>query len=1460
MKKASNISHPLKNRSGLSQKNRVKQALLPDSVAIDGKTLADRLYLISEYAKQINFYDHKKDGSEGEFQEISNWVAFFNNSLPFKLAVLSKTDTNELETQFLLLSKELKNNPSKQTLESLLEFIYNKIILPVSTLFNVVEKNQNSFSTSLLSIIKSSFAEPLKSFIGLYNASATFLCVRKRNFNAFLNLPWQLKVEDIYAIEICIQQEKKGKKGAFLKAEAILNTIFYQMLSGFNQITETTPDFIEESLYPLEESLQKKHQPHLALLFTFLEIFKYFQGNLNELGKKHLDFFYEKVLKMIPKEAVPDKAHIVFEVAKHLDEYPLPKDLLLKDGKDINKQDIRFGLDHEIILDKARIKDLRTLSLNPIRDGDNGYIEGVYMAPVANSTDGKGKKFQKEQSPNWATLGAKYSKFIQEGNNIPDQHPQARLGFVLASPVLFLQEGERTIKIFLNCNMGSGASEISKLITNAKTVYTLTDGCIDELSITAKTYVTQILAKQNPYTFDDKKKFLDTRDPVSCDYIFNDKDRHNIMRCIHSSSPVDMPLFKVRFSGEEEWIEGTPEIKINNPPFAELSSPGEIQFELNITLEADKPAVTFFNEEVLKEKIDLKENFPVVKIELNKDLKIDLTQEDEGTETDEDSEEKCCLKKRREENNLSNISPYHFLQQLKLVNAKIDVNVCGVKNLIVQNDENLQDVNKPIYPFGPRPKVGEDWFVDGGADFYIGSREVFCKNWKKFWINTEWKDKPLDLHEHYRFYRDPNFENGDKAITELSFRFLTSILYNGEWVKDSINNNKPPQPTTTDGSEVTEHDKNYSANYNPGELMPLFESVQIENNPCESISISDKTTYGHQINEDFFDGNGYSYSPKSMPIEPLQPLTVNSRKGFVKLTLAGISFQHERFTHVLTRQMMALANLVDPKSIEEALDKLEQAETLCDESENRIDEIKSWSDTLDDLKDEVKKSPPPPPFRPSDIPDTLPDDLSPYGLEKIGESLCDRITAIKNKFDNEAVAGIPKEPYTPIIKNLSIDYNAVANINDIDIIHLYPYENTSKYEDIEQNPTLFPFFDDEGTLFIGIENLTLGGQLSVLFQLAEATADSESDRAEIKWHYLTNNNWQTLEPDFDILSDETDGLTVSGIVTIAVPAEISKTGNTIMPDNLYWIKVSAGKNVKSVAETIGIHTQAAKTSARFSELSDKTRLDTALAAGSVAKLVESDFSVKKVEQLYPSFGGRLPEASGHFYVRVSEHLKHKGRGVTIHDYERIVLEGFPEVYKVKCISHTMGLSANSYRRDLEIAPGYTVVAVIPDLTKLKSGNQLEPKVPVSLLEKISRHLRKKTSPFARIKIMNPRYEYVNVTIAVTLHKGKSHSFYSKKLKEDITLFLAPWFLGDSEKIAFGQVVLFSDIVGFVEQLEYVDYIKNLELKGECDQTGDIIKPLTARSVLTGGDICVSIVEEECIECDDEPIREPQIIN
>jgi hypothetical protein len=399
---------------------------------------------------------------------------------------------------------------------------------------------------------------------------------------------------------------------------------------------------------------------------------------------------------------------------------------------------------------------------------------------------------------------------------------------------------------------------------------------------------------------------------------------------------------------------------------------------------------------------------------------------------------------------------------------------------------------------------------------------------------------------------------------------------------------------------------------------------------------------------------------------------------------------------------------------------------------------------------------------------------------------------------------------------------------------------------------MFPTFCDEGNFFIGLKDLVPGSNVNILFQLAEATADSESVRENVQWYYLENNTWKMLRTGFEVLNDDTDGLTTSGIIKFSLPANITNE-NSILPKGLHWIRASIPCTSRSVSEIIGIHTQAVRATFTNEAVNDKLRLAKPLEAGAVSKLQIADASVKKITQPYESFGGRIPEEEGHFYIRVSELLRHKNRAIQKFDYERLVLEAFPQIFKVKCINHSYALDAGKFINDFPVAPGYVLIATIPDLNQLKAAQSFEPKVPVSLLEQIEKYLKKITSPFVRMRIMNPRYEKVNFCIRVKLQQGKDEVYYKEELEKDIREFLAPWAIGEFEKLAFGQPISRSDLIRFIESKDYIDYIIDLrmihedtlkDIKTEAGNQPEIV-PISPRSILIAGSIDVCIDQPGC---------------
>ncbi|MEL7534910.1 MAG: hypothetical protein AAFN10_26645, partial [Bacteroidota bacterium] len=413
---------------------------------------------------------------------------------------------------------------------------------------------------------------------------------------------------------------------------------------------------------------------------------------------------------------------------------------------------------------------------------------------------------------------------------------------------------------------------------------------------------------------------------------------------------------------------------------------------------------------------------------------------------------------------------------------------------------------------------------------------------------------------------------------------------------------------------------------------------------------------------------------------------------------------------------------------------------------------------------------------------------------------------------------IPNEPYTPILKDISLDYTASADSQnaDIDFYQLLPFTDSFQAQPLDANPDLLYNIKDEGTLFIGLQNLTPGSILNLYFQLAEATADSEFDPAVIEWAYIKDNQWQTLRDQFQILADGTEGFTRSGIVKISVPGDISTENVTLLApteEPLYWFKVSAKENTAAICETIAVYTQAVKVKASLQADNDLNRLAQPLPKESLADLAQADSAISTVLQPADSQGGSPPESddTDNYYLRVSERLRHKGRAVNAFDYERIVLEAFPMIRTVKCITHAMSLAGSTYRQDLQLAPGFVTIALIPDLEYLKSANSATPKASISLLNEIKTYLQARVSPFVQLKIANPRYEAVHVEVDVQFKPGLNASFYLKELAREIRLFLTPWLGGDQAKLCFAHGASQSDLVGFVEARPYVDFISCVNL-------------------------------------------------
>ena len=359
---------------------------------------------------------------------------------------------------------------------------------------------------------------------------------------------------------------------------------------------------------------------------------------------------------------------------------------------------------------------------------------------------------------------------------------------------------------------------------------------------------------------------------------------------------------------------------------------------------------------------------------------------------------------------------------------------------------------------------------------------------------------------------------------------------------------------------------------------------------------------------------------------------------------------------------------------------------------------------------------------------------------------------------------------------------------------------------------LLPAYNFAGELLLGLQDLHPGDSVSVLFQVAEGSADPDLPQEDLNWFVLCDNYWKSLSRS-EVVLDTTNQLLTSGIITFVIPGEAT-TSNTILPADRIWLKAALAQNVDAVCRLIQVAANAVEVRFLAPE-KNPPHLLSALPRDRIIKLKGGLPAVKALQQPFPSFGGRAPETAEAFYVRTSERLRHKNRCLSAWDYERLILENFPRVHRVKCIPHA--------REGCWLAPGHVLLVVIPDLktqnrldlSKVEGDadllNRLHPKVDANTLRRITEFVRKHCGMQVQVKAKNPLYQEIKLDFRVRFLAGKEFNFHSRALKQALIKFLSPWAFAPDREIYFGGKIYKSVILNFVEDLDYVDYVTDFKM-------------------------------------------------
>lgn len=446
-----------------------------------------------------------------------------------------------------------------------------------------------------------------------------------------------------------------------------------------------------------------------------------------------------------------------------------------------------------------------------------------------------------------------------------------------------------------------------------------------------------------------------------------------------------------------------------------------------------------------------------------------------------------------------------------------------------------------------------------------------------------------------------------------------------------------------------------------------------------------------------------------------------------------------------------------------------------------------------------------------------------------------------------ADAYVVNPPYTPKLKSLVVDYSASAEQpavlaapgrNSGVLLHWHPFGHEAlqsttastaapidptaalMQDDPDPNPLwvpgmsvpLLPAYGAEGELYIGLASVQPPQRLSLLFQVAEGTADPDAAPQPVRWSVLGGNRWRSLQAgplEGNLLADGTRGLVQSGIVELQLPVVAPSTllpgadwPPTAAGSGRYWLRLQRERAIAGVCDLVALHPHAVLAERELiggdppgDDLADP------LPAGLVSGPQEPVPGLAKLLQPYSSFGGRPAEQGAHFDTRVSERLRHRQRALTPWDYEHLVLEQFAQLHKVKCLRAD----------ELGGEPGRVDLVVVPDIANRFPSDPFAPKASADLIREVESFLADKVPAFAQLRVKNPYFVALKVRCGVRFMPGTDEGYCRDRLNDELNRFLSPWAYDEGADLVIGGSIYANSIINFIEQRDYVDYIAGLRL-------------------------------------------------
>ncbi|WP_303315342.1 hypothetical protein Q4Q34_15505 [Flavivirga abyssicola] len=403
----------IERRKGTIQYQRINPNLLNPEFKIDERSFEDLLAYIVSYVEYINFYT-TEDIIDG------NWKALVEQDPVIYIIGIIKAPINSLHEEESIPEKKIQ----------ILLGWYDKIEKWYHTLLHFKEGLlANKIGNVLLDVLQDK-KQNLEDI--LENIKAQTLST-----NSFVD-----------ALKIYTNSEK-GRNDFDL--DETTHTFGKMIL----YIQNFTRDYLKSNVFAKND-----HMPNNAMYITFAMLFKKIQDKINTVGHRHLEFYYKDVLQQTPRKGIDTQAVVCFELLPKSKGILIPEKTQLSAGKLFeSKQNILFETTKPLLTVPITISTLQTLYFNKSPFIKIGTNESIISNIVKNNL--VCEKQDIKDIENKSLFGA-------DENSIIDSELSSKtitdIGFMIGSQVLFLEEGEREVKITFTLEKESSENVFWKLL------------------------------------------------------------------------------------------------------------------------------------------------------------------------------------------------------------------------------------------------------------------------------------------------------------------------------------------------------------------------------------------------------------------------------------------------------------------------------------------------------------------------------------------------------------------------------------------------------------------------------------------------------------------------------------------------------------------------------------------------------------------------------------------------------------------------------------------------------------------------------------------------------------------------------------------------------------------------------------------------------------------------------------